>query len=250
MLKKLHKIIGLSVCLIVIHLSITGIILMYPITFKLQETYFTNSFVFNLYDMYKYTDVRFLKDTEEDIGVIEGKVIAADMVIETGLNNIIGVLRADNFIFVFNNTSIILINENDYQLEIIKQENIPFNAISIGFSENNILLKSEEEKFYSLNHSLEFSLVEKNNLSFIKKTLAYADEETASYYLNQVQGPGIQALRLFADLHNGRFFGPLVMFIFAITSILVVFLSISGSYMALKPTINRYYYNVKKKKRS
>ena len=70
MLKRLHKIIGLSICLIVIHLSITGAVLMYPSTFKLQDTYFTNSFIYNLYDMYKLSDVKVLEGNDEDIGVL------------------------------------------------------------------------------------------------------------------------------------------------------------------------------------
>ena len=100
MLKKLHKIIGLSVCLIIIHLSITGIILMYPSTFKLQETYFKNRYISGLYDMYTVADVRALEAAEEDLGIIKSKAIVSDMVIETGINNILGALKADNLIFV------------------------------------------------------------------------------------------------------------------------------------------------------
>ena len=109
-------------------------------------------------------------------------------------------------------------------------------------------MKEEAGKFYILDESLSFSLATNNEIEFYEVSIVLPDEETAIYYLHQVQGPGIQALRLFADLHNGRFFGPLVMFIFAITSILVIFLSISGSYMALKPSIKRYIYKSRKKK--
>ena len=95
MLKRLHKIVGISVCLIVIHLSITGIILMYPKTFKLQDTYYTNSYISNLYDMSIITDVRSFDGIEEDLGVIKSKIITSDMVIDTGINNIIGAIKKD-----------------------------------------------------------------------------------------------------------------------------------------------------------
>ena len=250
MLKKLHKIIGLSVCIIVIHLSITGLILMYPSTFKLQDTYFTNSYISNLYGMHTITDVRALKGAEEDIGVIKSKIIISDMVLETGINDIIGALKTDNLIYVFNKSKIILIQEGDYQLEIIKEENIPFTALSIGENEDKILLKEEAGKFYTVNSRLAFSLVKEGDIRFNEKALVLPEADIATYYLLQVQGPGIQALRLFADLHNGRFFGPFIMCIFAIVSILVIFLSISGSYMTLRPSIKRYIYNARKKKRS
>ena len=249
MLKKLHKIIGLSVCLIVIHLSITGIILMYPSTFKLQETYFKNRYISSLYDMYTVADVRALEAAEEDLGIIKSKAIVSDMVIETGINNILGALKADNLIFVLNNKKIILIQESDYGLEIIKDEKIPFTALSIGKDNDNILIKGTEDKFYIVNENLSFSLAKNNEIEFNETPLVLPEEEIARYYLLQVQGPGVQALRLFADLHNGRFFGPFVMFLFVITSILVIFLSISGSYMTIKPSIKRYIYKARKKKR-
>ena len=249
MLKKLHKIIGLSVCLIIIHLSITGIILMYPSTFKLQETYFKNRYISSLYDMYTVADVRALEAAEEDLGIIKSKAIVSDMVIETGINNILGALKADNLIFVLNNKKIILIQESDYGLEIIKDEKIPFTALSIGKDNDNILIKGTKDKFYIVNENLSFSLAKNNEIEFNETPLVLPEEEIARYYLLQVQGPGVQALRLFADLHNGRFFGPFVMFIFALTSILVIFLSISGSYMTIKPSIKRYIYKARKKKR-
>ena len=249
MLKKLHKIIGLSVCLIVIHLSITGVILMYPTTFNLQDTYFKNRYITSLYDMYTVADVRALEAAEEDLGIIKSKAIVSDMVIETGINNILGALKADNLIFVLNNKKIILIQESDYGLEIIKDEKIPFTALSIGKDNDNILIKGTEDKFYIVNENLSFSLAKNNEIEFNETPLVLPEEEIARYYLLQVQGPGVQALRLFADLHNGRFFGPFVMFIFVITSILVIFLSISGSYMTIKPSIKRYIYKARKKKR-
>ena len=166
MLKKLHKIIGLSVCLIIIHLSITGIILMYPSTFKLQETYFKNRYISGLYDMYTVADVRALEAAEEDLGIIKSKAIVSDMVIETGINNILGALKANNLIFVLNNKKLILIQESDYGLEIIKDEKIPFTALSIGKDKDNILIKGTEDNFYIVNKNLSFSLAKNNEIEF------------------------------------------------------------------------------------
>ena len=69
MLKKIHKIVGLSVALIVIHLAITGIILMYPGTFKLQNTFLTNNYVLSLYHMYQTTDVLHNK-SYSNVGIV------------------------------------------------------------------------------------------------------------------------------------------------------------------------------------
>ena len=222
---------------------------MYPKTFKLQDTYYTNSYISNLYDMSIITDVRSFDGIEEDLGVIKSKIITSDMVIDTGINNIIGAIKKDNLIFTLNDKNIVLIKESDYGLEVIRKVKIPFTAVSIGKDADKILLKEETGKFYIVDESLSFSLAKNNEIEFYEVSIVLPDEEIARYYLLQVQGPGIQALRLFADLHNGRFFGPFVMFIFALISILVIFLSISGSYMTIKPSIKRYIYKARKKKR-
>ena len=137
MLKRLHKIIGLSICLIVIHLSITGAVLMYPSTFKLQDTYFTNSFIYNLYDMYKLSDVKVLEGNDEDIGVVKSKIITSDMSLETGMADILGLLKKENLIFVLSKEKILLIEESDYELKIVEEKSIPFIVNSIGKSEND-----------------------------------------------------------------------------------------------------------------
>ena len=142
-----------------------------------------------------------------------------------------------------------MIKESDYGLEVIRVAKIPFTSVSIGKDADKILLKEDAGKFYIVDESLSFSLAKNNEIEFNETPLVLPEEEIARYYLLQVQGPGVQALRLFADLHNGRFFGPFVMFIFALTSILVIFLSISGSYMTIKPSIKRYIYKVRKKQR-
>tara|TARA_Y100001934_G_scaffold273295_1_gene363332 strand:+ start:1307 stop:2047 length:741 start_codon:yes stop_codon:yes gene_type:complete len=246
MLKKLHKIIGLSVCLIIIHLSITGIILMYPSTFKLQDTYFTNNFIYSLYGMYSPSDVK----ATEDIGVVKTKIIISDMVLEIGVNDINGAIRKDDLIFVSSDNLIMVIRENDYDLEIIKEAQTPFIIKAIGIKDNKVIIKDINSTFYTIDQNLEFALFEEINGQFNESFLAIPDIETANYFLSQVQGPGIQALRLVADLHNGRFFGPFVMLIFTVTSFLIIFLSISGTYIAIRPSVKRYFYRARKKKKT
>ena len=92
MLKKLHKIIGLSVCIIIIHLAVTGIILMYPHTFRLHDTYFTSNFIYSLYDMHNPSEVKAL-ESGNDLGLVSSKIIVSDMVLETNIKDIISLLK-------------------------------------------------------------------------------------------------------------------------------------------------------------
>ena len=79
------------------------------------------------------------------------------------------------------------------------------------------------------------------DMPYEKIVFETVEYEKADFYLNLIQGPGLQALRLITDLHNGRFFGFIVMIIFVIASICNVFLALSGSYMTLRPFIIKKY---------
>ena len=247
MLKKIHKIIGLSVCIIIIHLAITGIILMYPYTFRLHDTYFTSNFIYSLYDMHNPSEVK-TPEFLEDIGLVSSKIVVSDMVLETNISDIIGLLRKDNYIYILNSNSLTFIEEREYGLQIIAEKKLSFAATSLGISNNEVFLKSEEDEYYRIHNDLRASLNKVNNIIYKESNLVIPDKELSNYFLNQVQGPGVQALRLVTDFHNGRFFGPVIMLVFFISSFFIIFLALSGAYMTIKPSIKRYYKSKKKKR--
>ena len=84
---------------------------MYPSTFKLLDTYYTNSYLYNLYGMFKTSDVKVLESNDIDIGVIKSKLIVSDMVLETSNRDIIGILKINNLIYVLKNNFLFLIEE-------------------------------------------------------------------------------------------------------------------------------------------
>jgi len=76
--------------------------------------------------------------------------------------------------------------------------------------------------------------------------LVPADKAVADLYLNYVQGPGIQLLRLITDIHNGRFFGKIIMILFTISGLAIIFLALSGTLISLNITLKRRVYSKKK----
>ena len=247
MLKKVHKIIGISIALIVIHLAVTGLILMYPKTFGLYDTYFNSNYILSLYKMYKIEDVKTNNNLEE-IGIVSSKIIVMDNILETNLDEIIGVYRKDKRVFVMNRNIFLLIEESEYGLKVIDKIELEFEAKRMFSNNKEIILEGVNYKYYKLNENQEFDAVKNFNKSFIVQDLSATNRDLASFYLGLIQAPGVQALRLVTDLHNGRFFGPFVMLIFAFSSFLITFLAISGSYIAITPVIQRRLNKIKKNK--
>ena len=249
MLKKFHKIIGLSVALIIIHLSATGIILMYPITFKLQETFLSNNYILSLYDMKRTTDVRVHK-YYSNIGVISRKVIIDDYVIDTGLESILSLVKEKNIIFIGSDKSLVLVQYDEDEPKIIKKIDLPFilKSLSLNIKLGVNFIDEKNATFY-LDDTYKFISTKNSQKPLEEVLLVNADKESADLYLNFIQGPGVHLLRFITDIHNGRFFGKIVMIIFSISSLGVIFLAISGTLMSFNIALKRSTYNKRKHRR-
>ena len=122
----------------------------------------------------------------------------------------------------------------------LKTFQTPLSFLGVTKQEKLIAIDQEKNKFLIIKENNEYAL-STTDMPYEKIVFETVEYEKADFYLNLIQGPGIQALRLITDLHNGRFFGFIVMIIFVIASICNVFLALSGSYMTLRPLIIKKY---------
>ena len=222
---------------------------MYPKTFKLQETFLSSNYILSLYDMKRTTDVRVNKNYN-NIGVISRKVIIDDYVIDTGLESILSVAKEKTNIFIGSEKSLLLIEYDQDEPEIIKKIDFPFILKGMFInSKLGVNFIDEENATFYLDETYKFIFIESHKKPLEELLLINADKESADLYLNFIQGPGVHLLRFITDIHNGRFFGKIVMILFSISSLGVIFLAISGTLMSLNLTLKRSAYNKRKHRR-
>ena len=89
MLKKIHKTVGISFALIILHLAVTGLILMYPAFFNLYDKYYKSDFLLSAFNMYMHSDVKVVS-SKEDIIVIGPRLILDEEVLDLNVNKILG----------------------------------------------------------------------------------------------------------------------------------------------------------------
>jgi len=241
MLKRIHKVIGVSIALIIIHLSITGIVLMQPAFFNLYDKYYKSDWLLAAFDMYTHADVK-ATSLEESMIFISSNLLIEDEVINLGKEKIIGAHNVEGDLFFATPSSLSIVKETNFGYKVIQLKTFrtPLSFLGVGTKGQLITIDEEKNKFLIIkkNNKYELSVTD---ISYEKIVFKNVNYEKADFYLNLIQGPGLQALRLITDLHNGRFFGFIVMIIFVIASICNVFLALSGSYMTLRPLIIRKY---------
>ena len=149
--------------------------------------------------------------------------------------------------FISSDKNLLLISNEEYEPKIIKNISFPFVLKQMALNSNKeVNFIDEQSIIYSLNQDFKFVPVENPLQPLEELFLVPADKAVADLYLNYVQGPGIQLLRLITDIHNGRFFGKIIMIIFTISSLAIIFLALSGTLISLNITLKRRVYSKKK----
>ena len=248
MLKKAHKIIGISFALIILHLSVTGLFLMFPKYFNLYDKYYEADWILDSFGMFTHSDV-LASSIDKDIVFIGSNLVIDGELIQLSDEKLIAGLRLNGVIAVVSENSLMIVSETnlDYEVRKAKSFDIAISLAGID-SDGNIILDQNGNRLMISKKNNDYVIAPTNH-NYKRIYLQTLERAESSYYLNLIQGPGVQALRLVTDLHNGRFFGMLAIFLFTVAGISTIFLALSGSFMTLRPIIYKKYYKIKNRKK-
>ena len=234
-LRKLHKYLGFAFSIFILHLTVTGILLTYPKTFNIEDTYISNFFILKKYNMDTYREVKGLVNIEDEVVIIKNNIYLNSKFVDKFSNEIINILyqKNENKIIVLSKSNIgLYFFENiDNELEIIDIISIEntkkIEHLGLSLSGNKVFLKNDSDHYY-LDNNYQLKLlneIEKNvkwsNTNKINKKLA-------KYYLSIHQGKGVSLTRILTELHNGKFFGSIFTLILFFSSLSLIFLTLSS----------------------
>ena len=234
-LRKLHKYIGFTFSIFILHLTITGILLTYPKTFKILDKHSNNFYILKKYNMQTFRDVYQAIDTKNEIITINNSLYLNKKFIDSYKTNIIGVIYKNTHksLFVLNREELVVyfLEEINNDLEIEDILYLPnskiFTDIGKDYS-NNIYLKNNNV-LYQFNKDTSLTKIKgkfKKNIFWAKTNAAKKD--ISNIYLRIHQGNGVSILKILTELHNGKFFGSIFTFILFISSLSLIFLTLSS----------------------
>ena len=234
-LRKLHKYLGFAFSLFIIHLTVTGILLTYPKTFNIEETYIGNYFILKKYNMNTHREVYGLNNIKDEVVIIKNNIYVNGKFVDKFSNEIINILyqKKKNKIIVLSKSTIgIYLFENiDGELEINdiisfeNTKNIEYLGLNLS---NDIVFFKNDTKYYKLydNHLLKLTNEKDKNINWSE--ISIINKKLATYYLNIHQGKGVSLTRILTELHNGKFFGSLFTLILFFSSLSLIFLTLSS----------------------
>jgi hypothetical protein len=227
-LLKFHKIIGLFVCLVLIHLSVTGIALNHTNKLNLNQTKISWDWLLNAYGI-SVPETKIAFSVEGKIfHLTNSQIFMNTQSIMRSNDMLVGVINFDNQFIVSTNNSIISINKSG---DFIKKIKLPENSLrkinKIGSYSDGIIIEINEIKFMS-DKNLENWVPKKNSgaVKWSTKISIPADmnNQIKTYYV----GEGITIEQIILDLHSGVIFKSAGKFFMDIIALLLIFMSVSG----------------------
>ena len=234
-LRKLHKYLGFTFSLFILHLTVTGILLTYPKTFNIEEKYISSFFILKKYNMNTYREVYGINDIEDEVVIINNNIYVNGKFVDKFSNEVINILyqKKKNKIIVLSESTIgIYFFENiDGELEIndiISLENTKkLQHLGLNLSDDVVFLNNDN-KYYKLDNNYHLKLTNEKNKNIQLSEISLMNKKLASYYLNIHQGKGVSLTRILTELHNGKFFGSVFTLILFFSSLSLIFLTLSS----------------------
>ena len=230
--RKLHKYIGFIFSLFILHLTITGVMLLYAQSLGVAEKFLNNSFLLKKYNMATLDDVKMADSEKHELIVINTSFYINNEFIDTLEKKIIALFyeNDEKKLYFFHDFQIKIYlfeeEENTLQLIDIEEFSTNYEILKAGVYEGKVVIKTKEELY----EILEGKIVNFHNDE--QKINWFITKETspiiAKRYLKLHQGEGISFHRIVTELHSGKFFGIGMVFLLLLSSLSIIFLVISS----------------------
>lgn len=241
LLYKLHRYLGLSSAIVLLALSVTGIALNHTQDLKLDSQMITSDAILNWYGIDSPEHITSFKTQNHWLTQINQQVFFDHIALIKNKENLLGTVETNDFIVIGFKHSLLLLS---LQGEIIEQSSIN-NIEKLGIDiKGNIVIHADHTILYSDDSLLSWNPYPPLKVKKVTWSKVSSPPETVkSKIKNRFRSSILPLERVVLDLHSGRFFGSLGVFIVDLCGLFLVLISLSGCAIWL----NRQFKTIKKK---
>lgn len=238
----LHRWMGLSAAFLIIILALTGILLNHTDSLKLNQKYLNNPQILSWYGIKMPTQQLYFKQQHNWVAQVGKHLYFNQEMIDKEIGRLQGVIRNNEVVLIALENALLLITDEGELIEKITPAMglpTPIEKIAIGNQEQVILVVgnayySSDDEFLSW-HSVKKSAQDIYPFSFAQ----LPPKEIMQQYRDIYLGNNLPVERFILDLHSGRIFGQLGVYVMDVAAITMIFLSLSGTWVWLQRHIRR-----------
>lgn len=227
--RRLHRNFGAIAAAFVVFLVLSGLAINHANLLALDRYHVTQSALLNWYGLDKPESIKSYKLGESWIS-FAGSQVYLDEKLVTSISAAVGAVYSDDILVAAGHDEILLLDGSGQLIE--RQAWSPADAShieAIGLMPNGAVgLKSGDGFWFSDTNLIQWQ--ENEDLS-IQPAWSEPGQPPASLLqtiTQSYQGDGLNVERLLLDLHSGRFFGPVGVFVYDLLAVTIGFLAVSG----------------------
>lgn len=221
----LHKYIGIAVCIILIHLAVTGIFLNHTQDLDLDKHYVTSSWILDQYG---------LKVPQPDLVYAIQNDNFSQYGVELFFNgspviqiekNLLGVVWHNGQYILATESQLLLMNQEGILQKTI--DLVPFSIQKIGMHDSGLVLQDKQGRLWSATSVLtDWKETPLKSVSWSSAgSLTSINKKRIHRYF---VGDGVSLEQVILDFHSGAIFKQAGKLFFDITGLLLIILSLSG----------------------
>jgi len=225
-LLSLHRYFGLSVAIVAIHLSITGILLNHTNDIGIDKNYINSSTVLGWYGISQPTSIRGHKLDEHWISQWNDDLYFNQKIIGQSINPLRGATTTQHFYALATSETIWLITIDG---DIIEKINAPGeklgDIIQVGHQDKFLVIKTEQGLFKADADLVSWQPIENTNIIWSAMDKIPAQLSDAIF----TQGHSISWERVLLDMHSGRIVSQGGTLLIDLAGVLLILLAVSGT---------------------
>ena len=236
-LRLIHKYIGFIFSLFIIQLTVTGIMLLYPKFFGLDNTFVSNDLILEKYNMLRPEDVRILGNKNDKILFLDNSLYFNKTLIDNFQKKVVNAIyiRESNSLLVFFEKQIsfykLKVDANLVDILDVNELSLNNKVVKVGINNKDDIYINTETKNYNLNNKKLIVTNEMPEIEWLEESKK--NNELAKDYLEIHQGKGVPLHRIITELHNGKIMGSFLSYILFLTSLSLLFLIISSFFFGI-----------------
>lgn len=224
-----HRRFGLLLVLFIILLAVTGIMLNHTTEFHLNKTKINNSLVLSLYEINPQEPSISYRTEQHIFTQLDEQIYFDDRKLLNDKQQIRGVTNAGEIIILVLSHDVILLSRDG---ELIDRYSLAQKTEieHVGMLENKAIIKMMDQSMWQADEDI----INWQTINTIQMTWApqvQLDEALKQNLLQQYRGEGLPLERIILDIHSGRIFGKVGVYVMDAVALLMIFLSLSGLWM-------------------
>lgn len=226
-----HRWLGLVAVLFVLLFAVTGLALNHTEQLKLDQRHFSGDFWLDLYQIDRHVRVQGLEVDGRWFSHARGRLYMDDRFIGPGVEPV-DAIRLDQWWVLAGPTRLWLLDDNGVLLEKVEASSLPGRIIDIEADKDALLLLTPYAAFRGDLDSLQWRPVA--GLTAVTATKQQPPEAIHASIVSDVLRQALSLERLMLDLHSGRLFGQLGIYVMDAAAVSLIVLGLTGLWLWLR----------------